>query len=280
MKKFGTFLFAVLASLAQLKAQSTHSCCSMPSTQEFAMLGKNKKFSASHLPPLPFAYDSPKGKMIHFRSEDNKEALAFEIKAEKPSKNYLFVIHEWWGLNDYIKQEAEKLQTELGDVTVIALDLYDGKIATNPEEAGRYMGEAKEERIGNILKAATAYVGKDAKIQTIGWCFGGGWSLQAALLMGKQATGCVMYYGMPEKDEKKLKTLSAPVLGLFASQDNWITKELVADFEMKMKANKKEITIQQFDALHAFANPSNPKYDKTAAELAHKMALDFLKKHL
>ncbi len=264
----------------QIFAQTQHSCCSQPSTQEFAMLGNDKTFSASHLAPLPFKYESPKGKMIKLTCQDNVNASAFEVKSEKPTKNYLFVFQEWWGLNDYIKQEAEKLQNELGDVTVIALDLYDGKVATNPEEAGKYMSEAREERIKAIINAAINYAGKDAKIQTIGWCFGGGWSLQASILLGNQGTGCVMYYGMPEKDLQKLKSITAPVLGLFASQDNWITKEIVAEFDKNMKANGKEIKVQEFDAQHAFANPSNPKYDKTSAEEAHKMALDFLKKHL
>lgn len=280
MKKTLFTLFACCITGLQLFAQTQHSCCSMPATQEFAMLGKDKSFGASHLAPLPFTYESPKGKMITLACEDKKDAGAFEIRSEKPTKNYLLVFQEWWGLNDYIKQEAEKLQNELGDVTVIALDLYDGNVATTPEEAGKYMGEAKEERIRAIIKAAIDYAGKDAKIQTLGWCFGGGWSLQASIMLGKQGTGCVMYYGMLEKDVQKLKNLSAPVLGLFAGQDNWITKEIVDAFEKIMKDNKKEITVQEFDAQHAFANPSNPKYDKASAEVAHKMALAFLKKHL
>ena len=138
MKKTLFILFIALSSALFSTAQTTHSCCSMPATQQFAMLAKNKEFSASHLAPLPFEYESLGGKMITLNCSDKKEAHAFEIKSSKPSKNFLFVIHEWWGLNDYIKQEAEKLQNELGNVTVIALDLYDGKVATNPEDAGKF----------------------------------------------------------------------------------------------------------------------------------------------
>ncbi|MEO5571229.1 MAG: dienelactone hydrolase family protein, partial [Bacteroidia bacterium] len=205
---------------------------------------------------------------------------AFEVKADKPTNNYLFVIHEWWGLNDYIKQEAEKLQNILMNVNVIAIDLYEGKVATTPEDAQKYMGETKEERIRSIIGGVIDYAGKDAKIQTIGWCFGGGWSLQASLMADKQAAGCVMYYGMPEKDQAKLKAFDAPVLGIFASKDKWITPEVVSGFVKDMKQLNKFLAVKTYEADHAFANPSNPNYDKESAEAAHILAVEFLKKHL
>ena len=262
------------------KAQNKMSCCAMPSSAQFAMLSKDVSFVASHTAPLPFRFIPSKGKMITLKARDGKAASAFEVRADKPTDNYLLVIHEWWGLNDYIKQEAEKLQGELGNVNVLALDLYDGRVATNPDSAAKIMGGAKEERIRAIIGGAIDYAGKAAKIQTIGWCFGGGWSLQASLMAGRQGIGCVMYYGMPEKDMAKLKTLNAPVLGLFASKDEWITPTMVNQFEKDMKAAGKEITVKSFDADHAFANPSNPHYVKAAGDEAHEMAVAFLKKHL
>jgi carboxymethylenebutenolidase len=262
------------------KAQSKMSCCAMPSSVEFAMLSKDASFVASHADPLPFRFIPAKGKMVTIKTRDGKESSAFEVRADKATNNYLLVIHEWWGLNDYIKQEAEKLQGELGNVNVIALDLYDGRVAMTADSAAKIMGEAKEERIRAIIGGAIDYAGKDAKIQTIGWCFGGGWSLQASLIAGKQGTGCVMYYGMPEKDAAKLKTLNAPVLGLFASKDEWITPAVVSQFEKDMKTAGKEITVKSFAADHGFANPSNPHYDKAAGDEAHGLAVGFLKKHL
>ena len=261
-------------------AQPARSCCKISSTSVFVLLAKNESFRSSHTDPLSFEYDSPKGKMISIMAVDGKNATAFEIKADKPTTNYLFVIHEWWGLNDYIKQEAEILQSELGNVNVLALDLYDGKIATHADEAGKLMGAAKEKRIRSIINAAISYVGKNARIETIGWCFGGGWSLQASIIAGKQGSGCVMYYGMPETDVKKLKMLQAPVLGIFAVKDEWITPEKVNLFLSTMKQNGKDITVQSFFADHAFANPSNPKYNKPVADEAHKLAVKFLKEHL
>lgn len=261
-------------------AQSSHSCCQVPSTTEFAMLGKNESFKTSHLSPLPFHFVPAIGKMVSIKTTDGKEAKVFEVRADKHTDNYLFVIHEWWGLNDYIKQEAEKLQQELGSIHVIALDLYDGKIADNKDDASKYMSEAKEERIRAIISGAINHAGTNARIQTIGWCFGGGWSLQASIMAAKQGAGCVIYYGMPESDLQKLQALSAPVLGIFASLDGWIKPEIVSKFETDMKKYNKEITVKIFNADHAFANPSNPKFEKEASEEAHKMAIKFLREHL
>jgi carboxymethylenebutenolidase len=267
--------------MIRVNAQNlTISCCSKTSTAEFAMLSKNESFKASHLSPLPFHFEAQKGRMVSINTRDGDKSAAFIVKADNPTNNYVIMVHEWWGLNDYIKQEAEKLQGELVNVNVIAVDLYDGKVATNPDEASKYMGTVKEDRIRAILGGAIDYAGKDARIQTIGWCFGGGWSLQTSIMAGKQGTGCVMYYGMPEKDISKLKTLNAPVLGIFAGKDAWITPAVVSQFEKDMKGLKKSITIKSYDADHAFANPSNPKYDKVSADDAHKIALDFLKGHL
>jgi carboxymethylenebutenolidase len=273
-------LFTVSLTVMNSFAQSSHSCCAMPSTAMFAMLGNDESFKASHLSPLPFHYVSPAGQMVTFKTPDGKTGSAFEVKSKSSTNNYLIVIQEWWGLNDYIKQEAEKLQNELGNVNVIALDLYDGKVATNPDDASKYMAAAKEDRIRSIINGGIAYAGKDAKIQTLGWCFGGGWSLQTAITAGKQCTGCVVYYGMPETDTKKIQSITFPVLGLYASKDGWIKPEMVDQFEKEMKKYNKAITVKSFNADHAFANPSNPKYDKGAADEANKMALAFLKKNL
>lgn len=275
-----SLLMMLLVLPVSLLAQATMSCCAPSPTSDFAMLASDSKFRSAHAEPVPFRYDSPNGQMIRFKTSDGADGSGFEIKASKESDKFLFVIHEWWGLNDYIKQEAERIQKELGNVNVIALDLYDGKVATTQQEAGKYMSEAKEDRIRAIIKGALEYAGPKAKIGTIGWCFGGGWSLQSALIGGKQTVACVMYYGMPETDQAKLKTLNSPVLGIFAGKDGWITPAKVKEFEGAMKKASRRITVKMYDADHAFANPSNPKYDKTATGDAHKHVIEFLKKHL
>lgn len=240
-------------------------------------LAANKSFVQLHENPLTFTYQGA-GEMITFPTPDGKTASAFLLKSGKKSDKWLFVYQEFWGLNDYVKQEAAKLHKDLGNVNVLALDMYDGKVATVREEAAKLMQSAPKERLSAISKGGISYAGKNAKIASIGWCFGGMLSLQNAILGGKQIVGCVMYYGRPEQDVEKLKTLHTDVLGIFGSQDQGINPETVAKFEENMKAAGKKVTIKMYDAVHAFANPSNPKYDAVAAADAYKNALAYLKK--
>jgi carboxymethylenebutenolidase len=187
------------------------------------------------------------------------------------------VIQEWWGLNDNIKREAEALAAELGNVNVLALDMYDGKVASTADSAMVFMRAATTPRLESIVKGAIAYVGEDAKIFTIGWCFGGMWSLQSSLLAGKQAAGCVMYYGRPENNLEKLKNLNCEVIGFFGNKDQSPSPAVVNKFEADMAAVGKKITTNKYEAGHGFANPSNPSFNKEATEDAHVKTIAFLK---
>lgn len=277
MKKILFLLFSLLTFFAQAQK----SCCALvSSTDAFAALSAQEAFRLSHENPLPFEYKSEVGKMINFPTADGKVATGFLLKSAKKSNKWLIVYQEWWGLNDYIKKQSEVFYNELEGVNVLALDMYDGKIATNREDAGKYMQEAKEERLNAIIEGMSKYVGNKAQITSVGWCFGGGLSLKSALITGKKSVGCVMYYGMPVKDVAQLKTLNCDVLGLFAGREKWISKEVVADFEKNMKTAAKTLTVKSYDAEHAFANPSNPNFDKEATADAYRLAIDYLKKRL
>jgi len=151
-------------------------------------------------------------------------------------------------------------------------------VAMNRQEASSYMQGVKTERAQAIINGAVAHVGANAKIATVGWCFGGGWSLQSAILGGKQTVGCVMYYGMPEKNTDNLKKLNSSVLGIFASKDGWIGPDVVATFQKNMLKAGKELTVHSFSAQHAFANPSNPQFDKAATQVAMQLTINYLKK--
>jgi carboxymethylenebutenolidase len=142
------------------------------------------------------------------------------------------------------------------------------------------MSEASEDRCRSILRGAIEFVGANARVCTIGWCFGGGWSLQATLALQAKAAGCIIYYGMPENDKTKIATLQAPVLFILAKKDGWITPAIVGEFESKMNDAGKSIVVKEYDAEHAFANPSNPMYNKAFAESAHKESISFIKKQL
>lgn len=280
MKKLYLLLLFVLCGLGSY-SQSKMACCVKPSaTKRFAMLAADKKFVMAHANPRKFHFQSTIGKNITYKTPDGKESTAYELKAAKPTNNYLIVIHEWWGLNDFIKQESEKLYKDLGDVNVIAVDLYDGKVATTREDAGKFMQSVKDDRAQAIIKGAIAYAGPKARIATIGWCFGGGWSLQSALLAGDQAIACVMYYGMPESNIERLKTLHCPVLGNFAAKDQWINPKVVSQFEENMKQAGKKVEAFEYDADHGFANPSNPIYNSEATKVAYGRTLGFLKAYV
>jgi carboxymethylenebutenolidase len=233
-------------------------------------------FQALH--PAPIAIDyAEMGTNITFPAPDGVEAKGYMIKAKKKSKKWLFVYQEWWGLNEQIQQEADKFYKDLdGKVNVLALDMYDGKVTANPQEAGKYMSETKEPRLENIVKGAMALAGKKAKIANVGWCFGGGWSLKSALLGGKQTVGSVIYYGMPVREVEKLKTLNCDVLGIFATETR-ISKEVIEDFAAKMKTAGKGLNYKIFNGVHGFANPSNPKHDPALTQEAYTMALTYLK---
>ena len=260
-----------------LKAQ-TKSCCAMAKADDMAQFMADKNFTSTHINPLIYKYEGI-GEMIKFATADKNKANAFIIKSKGNSNKILFVYQEWWGLNDHIKKECEKLYTDLkGTVTVMALDLYDGKVAMDKETAGKLMQEVKPERCEDIVKGAILYAGDKAKIASIGWCFGGGWSLKSALLEGKQAVGCIVYYGMPVEEVEKLKTLQCDVLGIFAEKDQWINKEVVGKFETNMKMANKMLASKTFPADHAFANPSNPQFDKKSTEEAYALSLNYLEK--
>jgi carboxymethylenebutenolidase len=268
---FALFLIPVLSI-----AQNKRSCC-QAATQEFAMLGKKADFRSEHDTPEPLAFTPSLGSDISFAVPGGVNGRGYAVMADTPTDNYLLVFHEWWGLNNYIRRECERLSLMLDGVNIIAVDLYDGKTTDNRETAAKLMQGVDEKRAANIVKGAVAHAGPSARIQTIGWCFGGGWSLQASMIAGGQTIGCVMYYGMPEKEESKLKSINYPVLGIFASKDGWINQEVVGEFEKKMNELSKDITMKWYDAEHAFANPSNPQYDSEATADANKLAVEFLR---
>lgn len=276
MIKATIFFLISLFSLSTIAQEK--SCCNV--NVSFASFGQDKTFRDSHQLPKDYVLKDAKGKMIKFKTADGKEANAYYIKSPEPSKKFIFVFHEWWGLNDNIKREADELQERLGNVNILALDLYDGQVATKREEAAKLMQSNDKTRSMEIIKGAIKFAGKDAEIGTIGWCFGGGWSLQASILAGKQGKACVVYYGIIENTPETFKDLHAPVLGIFAEKDGWITPEVYGNLEKNLKAAGKKVTIKSFNAEHAFANPSNSNFDEKATKEAKELTLKFFKENL
>lgn len=284
MRTIKLLLLLVITSVSAMAQVATLddgiTICHTSPTEKFALFVQDENFNMSHPDPLPYVHQSDAGKMVTFKTPDGKQAGGYVLMAKKKSNKWIFVFQEWWGLNDHIKRESEKLYNDLGNVNVLAIDMYDGKLATTREDAGKYMGEFKQDRGNAIVKGAITFAGKSAKIGTIGWCFGGGQSMQASLTAGKQAAACVIYYGMPETDLERLKKLNTDVLNIWPTQDQWINKEVTDKFEANMKAAGKKLTTKAYDADHAFANPSNPKFNPEFTADAYKSTLEFFRARL
>jgi carboxymethylenebutenolidase len=196
----------------------------------------------------------------------------------------LVVIHEWWGLNDWVKEEASKLADQ--GYAALAIDLYRGKVATTPDEAHQIMRGVPEDRANRDLLAATAYLASlknidPKRIGSIGWCMGGGYSLDLAIADPK-LKAAVINYGHLATDDATLKKIDAPILGIFGGQDKGITPADVNKFEAQMKAMGKTVDIHIFpDAGHAFENPGNKTgYRAEDAAEAWKLTTAFLEKYL
>lgn len=270
-------LFALAFTTCQMPGPSSDLVmCHDPGSavDEFAMFASESEFRAAHPDPKPIKIIN-EGEVIEFPVEGQENGRGYRVMVDKNSQKYLLLFHEWWGLNDYVKREADMWSKEL-NVNVLAIDLYDGKVATTSEDAGKLMQANNAERSIALIKAAADFLGEKAEFSTMGWCFGGGWSLQASLVLEDKAKYCVMYYGMPEKDTDKLNKLSAKVLMIHPNKDKWITGEVVTQFQDNMKAADKSLEVYHFDADHAFANPSSPRYNEEHAVQARKYVHAFL----
>jgi carboxymethylenebutenolidase len=254
-------------------------CLNMETQQAYQLEASTPTFAALHPSPLLVHPENLLGKMIQFDAADGKQASGYFIPSKKKTNKWLIVIQEWWGLNDNIKTEADKYFTDLGDMNVIALDMYDGKVANTPDSAMKLMRGADMGRMTAIIQGAIKKAGGEASIYSVGWCFGGMWSLQTAILAGPQAKGTIMYYGRPETNMDKIKSIQCDIIGFFGNLDQSPSPAMVNDFEKSMKEAGKNLSVNRYEAGHGFANPSNPSYNVNATNDAYAKAIAFLKTH-
>jgi len=198
------------------------------------------------------------------------------------AKSALIVIHEWWGLNEDIHAMTEQLAA-LG-YTALAVDLYDGKSATQVRDAfglSTNLSSNEEQGLAN-LKAAYDYLEAEmgaTKIGVIGWCLGGKWSLKTALMLPGEIDATVIYYGSLTDDKEKLATLDMPIIGFVGTRDR-LHKEFIT-FDATMKELGKNASVHIYEgAKHAFANASGTVYEPVAAEDSWNKTKNFLKEYL
>lgn len=196
----------------------------------------------------------------------------------------VIMIHEWWGLNDNIRAMADRLAGE--GYIVFAVDLFKGKVAASPGEARVLMMEAIEDpdAASANMRAAFDFVSDIAgapRIGTLGWCFGGGMSLNAARLFPEELDAAVIYYGQVTDDEEALRPIASPILGLFAAEDTGIKVASVEGFRDALERLRKNYTVHIYPGVgHAFANPTGRNYNAAAAGDAWERTLEFLNQHL
>jgi len=210
------------------------------------------------------------GKSVH---------AALALPQETPAAAVLLV-HEWWGLNDQIKSVASKLADE--GYLALAVDLYGSKVATAPDDARSYMGQVDGDEATDTLASWITWLKvhekANGKVATVGWCFGGGWSLNASI--AAPVDGTIVYYGNVSRKAADLAALKGPVLGHFAREDQWINEAMVSGFAAEMKQAGKSLTAHWYDANHAFANPTSARYDQADAALSWQRTQAFLKQTL
>jgi len=196
----------------------------------------------------------------------------------------LIVIHEWWGLNGWIKEQAQHFADQ-GYVT-LAVDLYRGKVATDAEMAHELMRGLPQDRGVRDLTAAAAWLGQQpnvdsARVGAIGWCMGGGFAAQLAVA-DPNLRAVVINYGSLPTDKAALQQIHAAVLGNFGGLDRGITPDDVHAFQGSMAALGKPVDVKVYpDAGHAFENPNNTGGFKPAdAQDAQERSRRFLAEHL
>lgn len=178
-----------------------------------------------------------------------------------PGRPAVVVIHEWWGLNEQVREETRKLAG--AGYMALAVDLYRGRSATEAKGALGLMKEARgdlDAARANLLAALRYLRARGAgKVGSLGWCMGGGYSLQLALAAGSELDAAVMYYGHTVTDPERLRPLRAPLLGLFAELDEGITPSVPRFREVLDELAKPHAITVYAGAGHAFANPNHTK---------------------
>jgi carboxymethylenebutenolidase len=224
------------------------------------------------------------GKPVSYKSGDETVQAVLYTPAGKGPFPGVIVIHEWWGLNDWVKDQAAKLAGQ--GYAALAIDLYRGKVATTPDMAHEIMRGVPEDRAKRDLHAAFEFLQsqpnvKKDRIGAIGGCMGGGYSLDIALQEPTLAAD-VINYGHLATDAAAIGKINAPILGLFGGQDQGITPDDVHKFEAAVKQLGKKIDVKIYDdAGHAFENPNNKTgYRPDDAADAWKRTVAFLAENL
>src|SRR5215204_122030 len=224
-------------------------------------------------------YDNTTGYLVY-------PELANNTQQQEPMPAVI-MIHEWLGLNEHIKNQADLLAKE--GYVVLAVDLYRGEVATDSNRAMALASSVRNNSTSAIdnLQSAVNYVKSlemvdGSRIASLGWCFGGDWSLQLALNSSENPLAAtVIYYGRPVTDSASLSSIDWPILGIFGDQDQAITVESVKQFASALNASGITNDIYLYEGVgHAFANPSLDNYAPKETADAWQKTIGFLRTYL
>jgi len=202
------------------------------------------------------------GKMISYSSGSETVSGYLAAPEGAGKRPAVVVIHEWWGLNDFAKGNADSFAKQ--GYVALAVDLYRGKVTADADVAHQLMRGLPDDRALRDLQAAVTYLRSrpdvDAKkIGSIGWCMGGGWSLNLALAEPTLA-GAVIYYGHLMTEDATIQKLKVALIGSFGGKDQGIPPESVTAFQDKARALHKNVDFKIYpEAGHGFASSSDPK---------------------
>jgi carboxymethylenebutenolidase len=223
-------------------------------------------------------------KWVEYKSGNDTLRAYLAVPDGKGPFPALVVIHEWWGLNDWVKANADEFARQ--GYIALAIDLYRGNSAQSPEEAHELMRGLPEDRAVKDLKAAVEYLESSSaviksRVGSIGWCMGGGYSLATALNV-KTLAVAVVCYGRLVTEPEEIRKISCPVLGIFGEDDKGIPASSVREFEKASKSQGKDVTAVIYPgAGHAFMNQNNKAgYHQKEAEDAWTRIRLFLDSHL
>jgi carboxymethylenebutenolidase len=221
------------------------------------------------------------GQMIEFKRPDGKSCAGYLATPKGgASAPGVVVVQEWWGLNDQIKNTADRL-AEAGFRALVP-DLYRGKLATSAQEANHMMsGLDFPDAAAQDIRGAVQYLKQSSKAVAVGgFCMGGALTLLSALKVPEMDAGAV-FYGLPPLDAAVYKNISAPLILHYANTDDWCTPAKVNELEASLKQSKSKFELYRYDAQHAFMNEARPEvYSPEAAKTAWERTLAFLKKTL
>ena len=197
----------------------------------------------------------------------------------------VLVIQEWWGLNSHVRSLADRFAGE--GFVALAPDLYHGEETREPDEAGKLLMALNVEQAARDLRGAASYLLREGgasgeRLGAVGFCMGGQLALYAGTVAPDQIGAVVDFYGMHPNVKPDWTKLQAPVLGLFAEKDGYVTPEVVQQLEQQLRAAGKQVETHSYPGVdHAFMNDERPEvYSPDTASDAWRRTISFLRAHL